>query len=69
MQTIITILGTHCNACKMLIEDVAKDIPGVKTCIVDFQTGKTEIGHDESMDWDNLQKEIESLGKYKVQKN
>lgn len=66
MKTIITIQGTHCKACKMLIEDVCKDIPGVQACTVDFQTGQTEIEHDAGLDWNQLKKEIESLGKYTV---
>jgi copper chaperone CopZ len=69
MQTTITITGTHCKACKMLIEDVCKEVPGVKSCNVDFETGKTEIGHDENLNWDILQKEIENLGEYKIKNN
>ena len=64
--TVIKIEGTHCNACKLLIEDVCKEIKGVKSCQVDFKTGKTEIGHDESFDLQSLKREIESLGQYKV---
>jgi len=66
MRTTLTIQGTHCNACKLLIEDVCKDIAGVKSCKVDFTTGKTEIEHDEHVDWRNLEQEIESIGKYKI---
>lgn len=67
MQTTITIQGTHCNACKALIEDVAKDIKGVKSCTVNFQTGETVVEHDEDVDWQALKKEIEGLGQYKVE--
>lgn len=66
MQTIITIQGTHCNACKLLIEDVCKEIAGVKSCAVDFQTGKTKIEHEKNLNWEALKKEINSLGKYKI---
>ena len=66
MQTTITIQGTHCNACKMLIEDVCKDIKGVTSCTVNFQTGETIVEHEQSMDWNLLKKEIEALGDYKV---
>lgn len=66
MKTTITIQGTHCNACKMLIEDVCKDIPGVQSATVDFQTGKTEIEYESDIDWEALKKEINSLGQYQV---
>lgn len=66
MQTIITIKGTHCNACKTLIEDVAKDIKGVQSCNVNFQTGETVVDHDENIDWQEVKKEIEDLGEYKL---
>lgn len=65
--TSLVIQGTHCNACKALIEDVCKeDIPGVKSCIVDFQTGSTVVEHEDSLDWDKFKQEIESLGEYKI---
>ena len=66
MQTKITIKGTHCNACKMLIEDACKDIKGVTSCTVNFQTGETIVEHEQNMDWNLLKKEIEALGDYKV---
>ena len=67
MQTTIIIKGTHCNACKMLIEDVCKDIKDVKSCIVNFQTGETLVEHEESIDWQVFKKEIEGLGQYKLE--
>lgn len=69
MKTKITIQGTHCNACKALIEDVCKDIPGVQSCSVDFQTGETEIEHADNFDWQKLKQEIEDLGQYKLELN
>lgn len=69
MQTTITIKGTHCNACKALIEDVCKDIKGVASCTVDFQTGQTIVEHEENIDWQELKKEIDGLGQYTVQLN
>ena len=65
-KTTIIIKGTHCTACKALIEDVCKDIKGVKSCNVDYKTGKTEIEHDDKIDLNLFKKEIESLGNYKV---
>ena len=66
MQTTITIRGTHCNACKALIEDVAKDIKGIQSCVVDFATGKTEIEYESDDVLDNFAKEVDILGNYKV---
>ena len=66
MKTTITIQGTHCNACKMLIEDVCKDVLGISSCEVNFETGETVVDHDESLDWDSFKKEIEGLGSYTV---
>ncbi len=66
MKTTLTIQGTHCKACKMLIEDVCKDIPGVSACEVNYETGKTILDHDESLDWVSFKKEIEGLGTYTV---
>lgn len=63
----IQIKGTHCSACKALIEDVCKDIKGVKSCDVDFKTGKTIIEYDEKLDLNLVKKEIESFGNYKVE--
>ena len=65
--TTVTIQGTHCNACKMLIEDAASEIKGVKSCSVNFQTGETVVEHDEGLDWQTFKKEIENLGKYKLE--
>lgn len=69
MKTTLTIKGTHCNSCKALIEDVCNEIPGIKSCNVDFKTGTTEIEHEESVDWQKLKTEVELLGEYKVEVN
>ena len=67
MKTVITIKGTHCNACKALIEDVCKDNKNISSCAVDFKTGKTEIEHNDQFNLDQLKKEIEELGNYKIE--
>lgn len=66
MKTTITIKGTHCNSCKLLIEDICKDAEGVKSCSVDFKTGKTTIEHDTKTDLKKIKFEIEKAGYYKV---
>ncbi len=50
----------------MLIEDACSEISGVKSCTVDFKTGKTVIEHEGKLDMNKLKKEIEGLGEYKV---
>lgn len=67
LTTTLIIKGTHCNACKMLIEDVCKDIPGVQICTVNFQTGETVVEHDKNIDWERFRKEVEELGEYKIE--
>lgn len=59
----------HCHSCKMLIEDVCKDVPGVQNCSVDFESGQATVMHDGSTDVAHLKKEIEALGDYKIEKH
>jgi cation transport ATPase len=67
MKTTITVKGTHCKSCKVLIEDICEDSTGVKSCTVDFKTGKTVIEHEKGADLKKLKKEIEAEGDYKVE--
>lgn len=69
MKTIFIIQGTRCNSCKLLIEDVCREIKGAKSCTVNFQTGETVVEHDESFDWNAFKSEVEALGNYKVETN
>lgn len=66
-KTTVTIAGTHCLSCKVLIEEVAKENSCVSVCEVDFATGKTVIEHKKCLDWQALKKEIDSLGDYQFQ--
>jgi len=65
----MTIKGTHCKSCKLLIEDVCKEIKGAASCAVSFETGETKIEHDENFDFEAFKKEVESLGAYTVEAN
>lgn len=67
MKTYLQIKDMRCNSCKWLIEDVCKEASGVTSCRVDFATGQGEIEHDGSLNVEELKKEIESLGEYKVE--
>ncbi len=66
MKKAIPITGMHCASCKALIEDVAGDVPGVVSCTVDMVTGKTEVEYTDTLNWDDLKKEIEAAGPYSV---
>lgn len=69
MKITLIIKGTHCSSCKALIEDVCTEIPGIKSCTVDFKTGATKIEHEENVDWQKFKTEVESLGEYKIEIN
>ncbi len=64
MKTVLTIKGTHCHSCKALIEEVALENPAIQSCSVDYASGKTEIEHNENVDWEAFGKEIATLGDY-----
>lgn len=68
MKTTITVKGTHCHACSELIKDICSEFPEIKNCSVDFKTGKMVLEHDGKLDLKKLKKEIEGVGKYKVQR-
>ncbi|MBI2572517.1 heavy-metal-associated domain-containing protein [Candidatus Woesearchaeota archaeon] len=65
-KTTISVQGTHCQSCKMLIEDVLSEISGIKSSSVDFKTGKVVIEYEGKLDTAKVKKEIEAIGKYKV---
>ena len=67
MKTVLTIKGTHCSSCKMLIEDICSDYPEIKSCNMDLKSGKLTLEHEEGLDLDKLKKEIESLGDYSIE--
>lgn len=65
-KTTIRVKGTHCTACKKLIEDVLTEVPGVIASTVDFETGETSIEHNDTISWDEVKRAIEDLGDYTV---
>ena len=67
MTTRLKIVGMHCNACKLLIEDVAMEAAGVTDCVVDVAAGTALITHDVSFAPADLIREIGSLGDYKAE--
>ena len=66
MQKAIMIKGTHCPACKTLIEDVSGEVKGIISCNVDYKTGKTEIECDNASILKDFKKKVEELGDYRV---
>ncbi len=66
-KTTLTIEGTHCESCKALLEDVCREVPGVRSCAVDFRTGQTIVEHDGAVDWAAFQRAVAELGgQYRV---
>lgn len=66
MKTTLTVKGMHCQSCKVLIEDVCSEIVGVKSCTLDFKSGKLVVEHESGLDMKRVKKEIEGAGEYKV---
>lgn len=66
MKTTLRIDGMHCASCKLLIEDVCKDIPGVQDCVVNVQEGAAHIEHASEVDVSLIEREISQLGNYRV---
>ena len=66
MKTTLTVKGMHCQSCKVLIEDVCAEIAGVKSCTLDFKSGKLVVEHEPGFDMKKVKKEIEAAGEYKV---
>ena len=64
MITTLSIQGMHCASCKLLIEDVCGDMPGVTSCVVDAPAGSVRIEHDASANVETIRHEIEQLGDY-----
>ncbi len=66
--TILNIEGTHCESCKVLLEEVCREVAGVRSCTVDFRTGRTEVEHDGTLDEAKLRQAVAGLGdQYRVQ--
>ncbi len=61
MKTTIAIEGMHCGSCKTLIEDVAKDVPGVVSCEVDIALGRADIEHTADFHASEFVEEIANL--------
>ncbi len=66
MKTTWAVKGTHCNSCKILIEDVCSETKGVTSGTLDFKSGKLVIEHNAHADLKALKKEIEKVGAYFV---
>ncbi len=61
----LTIKGTHCQACKRLIERKFTAIAGVVSANVDFETGAAEIILTRDISNDEFQKALDGM-EYKV---
>ncbi len=63
-KNIFTITGMKCGSCKMLIEDIAKGHKGIKSFVINFETGKVDTEYEENFDWEEFQKELRDIGDY-----
>ena len=61
----LTIKGTHCQACKRLIERKFTAIAGVVSVNVDFETGAAEVVLTRDISNDEFQKVLDGM-EYKV---
>ena len=61
----LTIKGTHCPACKRLIERKISAIVGVISVNVNFETGETEIKTNRDISKNEIQQSLEGM-EYKV---
>ncbi len=64
-KQIFQIKGTHCPACKRLIERRISGISGITTVEVNFENGKTELVSDRIIAKDEIQQVLEGM-EYKV---
>lgn len=58
---IVNISGTHCQACKKLIERKISTITGVNSVDVDFETGKTIISANRNIEKMEIKKVLEGM--------
>lgn len=58
----------HCASCKALIEDVARDVPGVTACTIDAEQAIGTIEHDASFNFETLVKEVTAFNRYTIEK-
>ena len=57
----LSIKGTHCPACKKLIERRFSAINGITSVDVDFETGATEVILTRDIAKDEFQKALEGM--------
>lgn len=57
----INISGTHCQACKKLVERKISTIVGVCGVNVDFETGKTVITANRNIKKEEINKALEGM--------
>lgn len=59
---IIDIKGMHCNSCELLIEEEVKQVPGVKSCKVNYSKGRAEISYEGQFDMQGIRAAVEEAG-------
>ena len=67
MTTNFLIKGTHCPACKMVLEESISELPGVHSVVINFENGETVLDHDNDFNWGALRMVVEGEGNYRVE--
>lgn len=63
---ILNISGTHCQACKKLIERRISTIAGVSSVDIDYETGRTVIIANRNIEKAEIKKVLEGMP-YEIQ--
>lgn len=59
---IIDIKGMHCASCELLIGEEVNQVPGVKSCKVNFRKGRAIITYEGQFDEQGVQAAVEAAG-------
>jgi len=63
VKATLTISGMHCGSCALAIEMILKEMQGVSSAKVSFNSKKAEVEFDQSkIKLDDLKKEIAKVG-------
>ncbi len=67
MKIQFKVKGTHCHACKAMIEDISTDFPEIKHCEIDFKTGLGNLEYEDNFDLNNFKEAVEAAGEYTLE--
>lgn len=67
MKSIINLKGMHCASCRVLIEDICSDIPGISVCDVDVEKGMLTLEHDTNESLEKVVADIRNVSTYTIE--